>query len=125
VISGVLQMNRINKEERLKYIAAREGLSEEQIKALDIKEQHNQKIVKLAKTMHTERFPEEYDFMYDSSSEAKERRKGINPMSQEYIKKVNQKRNELGVSALTESGMSVSNDTMLLCIEEAETILGK
>ena len=44
-----------------------------------------------------ERFPEEYDFMYDSISDANEREMGRNPMSKEYIEKINQKRAVLGV----------------------------
>ena len=41
------------------------------------------------KDLHQKLSPEEYDLIYDSVSEAKERRKGINPMSKEHQEKVN------------------------------------
>lgn len=46
---------------------------------------------------HLNLFPEEYDCMYDSTSEAKARRRGINPMRGSYQKEVNQRRLKLGV----------------------------
>lgn len=46
---------------------------------------------------HQELFPEEYDCMYDSTSEAKARRRGINPMRESYQKEVNLRRLKLGV----------------------------
>ncbi len=49
-------------------------------------------------------FPEEYDFMGDSISDAKDRRRGINPMSEEYTNKVNERRRQLGVSPLGGDG---------------------
>lgn len=45
---------------------------------------------------HTRLFPEEYDFHYDSIQDAVNRAKGLNPMSKEYIDKVNKRRKELG-----------------------------
>lgn len=46
---------------------------------------------------HSKLFPEEYDCMYDSVSEAKARRRGINPMRESYQKEVNLRRLKLGV----------------------------
>lgn len=46
---------------------------------------------------HAKLFPEEYDSMYDSTSEAKARRRGINPMRESYQKEVNLRRLKLGV----------------------------
>lgn len=46
---------------------------------------------------HLELFPEEYDYVYDSVVEAKERAKGVNPMSQAYIDEVNDRRVSMGV----------------------------
>lgn len=58
--------------------------------------------------------------MYDSISETKKRSKGINPMRQAYIEKIKKKREALGVTQLSESGKSVSNDTLELCRQEAK-----
>lgn len=39
---------------------------------------------------------EEYDHMYDGASEAKDRRRGINPMNAEYVEKTNSLRAQFG-----------------------------
>lgn len=49
-----------------------------------------------ANSWHIKLFPEEYDFMYDGKSEAKDRKQGINPMASEYIEKTNSRRAALG-----------------------------
>ena len=49
--------------------------------------------------LHLILFPEEYDHMCDSHCDAKDRRRGINPMSQAYQDEVNQRRAQLGVAA--------------------------
>ena len=46
---------------------------------------------------HSNLFPEEYDCMYDSTSEAKARRRGVNPMRESYQEEVNLRRLKLGV----------------------------
>ena len=56
-------------------------------------------------SFHSDLFYEEYDFTFDSSSEANERRYGKNPMRAEYIKKTQAKRKVLGVSALRQNGL--------------------
>lgn len=60
-------------------------------------------------TLHAELFAEEYDCMFDSISEAKARRKGVNPMSQSYIDAANLKRRKLGVQpyGITENSPDV------------------
>jgi hypothetical protein len=116
-------MNRFKREAKRKHDEARKGLSPEEIDILDKKEAELNKIEELARKIHIEKYPEEYDFMYDSISDANERSMGINPMSREYIEKVRKKRAALGVSQLSESGMPTSNDTMRLCIQEAEKMI--
>lgn len=118
-------MNRFKKEEKRKQEEARKGLSLEQIKALDIQDLKNEAIGRLAREIHTERFPEEYDFMYDSSWDASDRKKGINPMSDEYIAKAEKCRERQGVSPLSEAGMATSNDSMALCTTEATVEIEK
>ena len=118
-------MNRFKKEEKRKRDEARKGLSAKEIEILDKKEEEDNKINELARKIHVEKFPEEYDFMYDDHVDANRRARGINPMSKEYIDKINKKRAAMGVSPLSESGMSTSNDTMAMCIEEAKKILNQ
>ena len=116
-------MNRFKKEEKRKRDEAWKGLSAKEIEILDKNEEEENKISELARKIHAERFSEEYDFMYDSNVDANERARGINPMSKEYIERINKKREAEGVSPLSESGMSTSDDTMDLCIEEAKKII--
>ncbi|WP_220719116.1 hypothetical protein [Agarivorans litoreus] len=49
------------------------------------------------RTLHSELFPEEYDFYYDDFVDAKKRSRGVNPMSEEYQHKTNVRRLALGV----------------------------
>ena len=58
--------------------------------------------------------------MSDSILDAKERAKGINPMSKEYQQKVAKKRKNLGVSPLSSSGDSVDDSSWELCKKECE-----
>ena len=68
-------------------------------------------IKKTVDSIHFGLFPEEFDFVYDSISEAKERRLGINPMSQQYIDAANSRRALLGVTNLPKNGMSQGGDS--------------
>ena len=112
-------MNRHKRNELRKIAQARSGLTSEQIVALDAKAFAALELSDLASQIHREKFPEEYDFMYDSSWDAHDRKKGINPMRQEYIDAVNSRRVALGVSPLSEFGMPLSGDSRVLCDEEA------
>ena len=116
-------MNRHKREERLKLAQARSGLTTEQAGALDAQDLAARKLSDLASQIHCEKFPEEYDFMYDSSWDAHDRKKGINPMRQDYIDAVNSRRAALGVSPLSESGMPMSGDSRVLCDEEARRLI--
>ena len=66
-------------------------------------------IQQLARQWHYQIFPEEYDHMLDSGVDAKERARGINPMSSEYTESVNRRRIQLGFQAY--SGKTNSNVT--------------
>jgi len=59
-----------------------------------------------ATELHAALFPEEYDCVYDSISEAKDRRRGISPMSAEYIAKTNARRKLLGFAPFKETSSS-------------------
>ena len=113
-------MNRVKKEEIKKHQQARAGLTPEQVKELDAQEAEYNLIDKIARRRHLTRYPEEYDFMNDSSADASDRRRGINPMSQEYIAKVNKRRKEYGVSPLTVHGYASSNETLEACCQEVK-----
>ena len=113
-------MNRYKKEQAKKYIAARKGLSANQITHLDMAGAVQKKVDCLMQDLHMENFSEEYDFMYDSNVDASERGRGINPMSQEYINQVQKKREALGITPLSPAGNAVSGDSYDLCYEDAK-----
>jgi hypothetical protein len=114
-------MNRVKKEELKWRREARRGLSEEEIKKLDEREAAEEKLMKLARKIHSDLFPEEYDFMYDSYADAKSRNMGENPMRKEYADKVNKRRAELGVPPLTENGMAPNdNNSFEIALEIAK-----
>lgn len=113
-------MNKLKREETKKHEEARRGLTDSQITILNLEDALKEKVQTLAFSIHAEKFPEEYDFIYDSYVDANSRRKGVNPMSQEYIEQIREKRNSLGVSQLSDNGLAVSKDTFVLCENEAK-----
>ncbi|GAA3977732.1 hypothetical protein [Allohahella marinimesophila] len=110
-------MNRAEKEMAKKHAEERKGLSEAEYRQLDLAEA-------LGRKVHYEMFPEEYDFKMDSISDAKDRRRGKNPMSSEYTDKVNARRKELGVSPLGTNGMPTDNSSEEAARQEALRRLG-
>jgi len=116
-------MNRAKKEEKRKYQEARKGKTAEEIAVIDAQDIVNEQIHRVAKLLHGSLFSEEYDLMSDSISDAHDRKKGINPMSEEYIKKVDDKRRVLGFSSLSSSGQTTTNDTMEYCLRIAKGAL--
>ena len=113
-------MNRFKKEEARAYQKAREGLSEADVKRVNEEAARNQQISQLARTLHFELFPEESDNQLDSISDAADRRRGINPMNDEYAAKVNARREELGASPLGPNGMPTTNDSWDVAFREAQ-----
>ena len=59
-------------------------------------QREHEAIQHLGRELHAALFPEEYDHMYDSVSEAKDRQRGKNPMSAEYVEKTNTLRAQVG-----------------------------
>ena len=116
-------MNRLEKEKRRKYLEARAGKSPEEIAEIDRKETFEEELRGLAQEIHEERFPEEYDFMYDSTADAADRKRGKNPMRAEYIAEVAARRARLGVSPLGADGLPTQRDTWELAYEEAKSRL--
>ena len=118
-------MNRLEKEKRRKYLEARAGKSPEEIAEIDRKEAFEEEVNGLAQEIHEERFPEEYDFMYDSNADAADRKRGKNPMRPEYIAEVAERRAKLGVSPLGSDGLPTQRDTWELAYAEAKAQLGE
>ena len=110
-------MNRVEKERAKKRAELCRELGEERVQKMELAEA-------LAKELHQEMFPEEYDYMMDSISDANDRRRGINPMSAEYTAKVNARRSELGVSPLGQDGMPVDKSSWEVAKTEALRRLG-
>jgi hypothetical protein len=88
--------SREKKWEKEQYLKARQGLTVDEVAALDKKDAIEKANYKIAHGLHIKLFPEEYDHMYDSRMDMDDRKKGINPMSQLYIDKTNAYREELG-----------------------------
>jgi len=108
-------MNKVKKEEARKLREAYENLS-----PMELQEFEQQRRIKaLAKQVHSEMFPEEYDFMMDSIADVKDRRRGINPMSADYTARVNARRGALGVSQLGANGMPIDNSSWDVASTEA------
>jgi hypothetical protein len=101
--------SRWKKEEAKKRALAREGLSPEEIKQLDIKELGEERIERNIHKLHIQLFPEEYDHMLDSISEASERRAGVNPMSTKFVEEVNLRREQMGFDSISSNGMPTGN----------------
>jgi hypothetical protein len=95
------------------------GLTAEQAKALDARDAVGAFIEDRARSIHVERFPEEYDSQADSVADGYERSRGINPMSAEYVAQTNKRREEQGVAPLTASGYAGSDESLVLCRNEA------
>ena len=70
-------MNKVKREEARKLREAYENLSPEELEEFERK----RRIKSLTEQIHSELFPEEYDFMMDSICDAKDRRRGLNPMN--------------------------------------------
>jgi len=110
-------MNRFEKEQLSKCREKREGKTDAEIVVIDAEDKRNDLISDIASSIHGSLFPEEYDFMGDSCSDAKDRSRGINPMSQSYIDKIAEKRKVLWFEPLSSGGESVSSDTNDYCLK--------
>jgi len=72
----------------------------------------------LGRELHAALFPEEYDHMYDSVSEAKDRQRGKNPMSAEYVEKTNTLRAQLGFTPFSVGPDAYNDDTYSWVMEK-------
>lgn len=95
---------------------------------LDVKytNQINSFINDLQKQIHRELFEEEYDEQGDSSSDVNSRNNGINPMNDEYIQKVKEKREKQGVPMLEANGLPQDDSAEILVRKKIiEVLLNK
>ena len=104
-------MNRLKKEELKKQKQLEKGLSDNQLELLQKIMNCRENFERLHNSIHGVLFPEEFDFMLDDNVDAKDRQRGINPMSKDYQNKVNAKRQKLGLQPLSENGMCDSDDS--------------
>lgn len=117
---GETAINKAKKEEASKLRETYENLSPGELQEFERK----QRIMALAKEIHSEMFPEEYDFMMDSNADANDRRRGINPLSEEYTERVNARRKELDVPPLGPDGLPTCRASWEVAYAEAEKRLG-
>jgi hypothetical protein len=68
--------------------------------------------------LHAALFPEEYDHMYDSVSEAKDRQRGKNPMSAEYVEKTKTLRAQVGFTPFSVGPDACNDDTYSWVMEK-------
>lgn len=116
-------MNRVKAEKERRRREARAGKSPAEIEALDREDALLEQIHALARRIHADRFPEESDEVGDSIYDAERRSRGENPMSEQYIARVAEKRRREGVSPLKPNGLPASRDTWELAYREAESRL--
>ena len=116
-------MNRYKAEETRKRRETRAGLTEGEVKQLDQEEAIEEQINELARKIHAERYPEEWDFMFDDNVDYASRRSGINPMCNAYIQKTNQKRAQEGVTPLSDIGLPVDETSWKTACAEAEAVI--
>jgi len=104
-------MNRYRKEELRRRREAREGLTPEEVADLDHREAEAASFEDEVRSWHSRIFTEEYDHMYDSIADARDRDRGVNPMSQEYIARVNARRAALGFADYMDTDSDLPLDT--------------
>jgi len=111
-------MNKFKQEENKKYQEKIKNFSLEDKKNYDFLINIQGSFNSLVKELHVKLFPEEFDFFYDSNVDARRRERGENPMCEEYINKMNEKRVKLGFLPLSENGYAQdSNKTKEYCVK--------
>lgn len=103
-------MNRFKKEQNEKYIDKTKNMSTDEKKNYDFLLRLQKSFNLLVDELHVKLFPEEFDFICDSNVDANRRRLGENPMSEEYIKQMNEKRVKLGFLPLNENGYAKDSE---------------
>lgn len=84
-------MNRLKKEEQQKYTEKIKNMTVEEKKNFDFLLNLQDSFKSLIDELQVKLFPEEFDYFYDSNVDANRRRLGENPMSEDYIQRMNKK----------------------------------
>lgn len=109
-------MTRMKKIDKAKYEQATRQMSADEIQLYDKYLVLKNRFEKIVRELQTELFPEESDWIYDTSLDKYQREIGINPMKEEYIVKVNEKRAKWGLKPLTDNGICIDmNESYELC----------
>lgn len=116
-------MNRYKAEEARKRREARAGLTEFEVQQLDQEEAIEADVMELARKIHFDRFPEEWDFILDDNVDYTNRRNGMNPMSDEYIQNTNKKRTEVGLTPLSDAGTPIDDFSWEIAHKDAEAVV--
>lgn len=90
-------MNRQKKEEFKNFRNDIKGMSPAEIEKYKLNKAEEKERQNLIHLLHVATFPEEYSYQHDSYLEASRRKSGINPLSEKYMKIVDERRFKLGV----------------------------
>jgi 5'(3')-deoxyribonucleotidase len=71
----------------------------------------------LAASLHSELFPEEYDFVFDSTADSTDRERSKNPISKTYLDTVNLRRETNTVTPLDSKGLPQDNTSKIHCYQ--------
>jgi len=116
----------LEKSSKEKELFLQEHKGEDAMILYECYKDFNDLVNKYTNALHVKLFSEESDYMCDSNIDVKNRAKGINPMNEEYAKKVNLKRASLGFLPLAKNGMPCDSDkTLEYCKEKILTLLCK
>jgi hypothetical protein len=105
-------VNRLKKESIKRHSQAREGLTPQEIAALDAREAADEEFEEAVQGMHFRLFPEEYDSICDDGADAELRRRGINPMAADYIDRTDARRAALGFAGYMAKNDPRPSDTL-------------
>tara|TARA_R110000737_G_scaffold344649_1_gene372054 strand:+ start:3379 stop:3852 length:474 start_codon:yes stop_codon:yes gene_type:complete len=90
-------MNRQKKEELKKFRNDTKGMSLVEVEKYKLSQAEEKERQNLIHFLHVAIFPEEYSYQGDSHLDAKRRNSGISPLSERFIKTVDERRLKLGV----------------------------
>ena len=113
-------MNRFKKEEAARFVESRKNSADGRGDPSSDTRLDRDCFEKAVFTLHIDVFPEEYDYMYDSNADAKDRDRGINPMRSEYVDRVRKRRKNLGIPELSANGIAANSDTEALCRRQVQ-----
>jgi len=114
-------MDAATKARKRKMVQETSGFTKEEVKTYLLVNELSQKFNDLVKKIHYELFPETYGMVGDSTADANMRKRGENPMSSEYTKEVNERRQRLGFAPLGNNGLPSDNAQTLQYCEDLIT----